>query len=82
MKIGDVLFIYSTVFTMQGHAYVLCVMNGENAWIAKPMGTEVHVSLRIKRGGKYTDPQLGRRLPCGSVLCTVTATLERSPYFC
>jgi len=50
MKVGEVLFIYGSVFTMQGHGWALCVMNGEITWISKPMGTEVHVCMRIKRG--------------------------------
>jgi len=50
MKVGDLLFIYSSVFAMQGHGWALCVMNGEITWISKPMGTEVQVCRRIKRG--------------------------------
>ena len=53
------IYIYSSVFTVEGHGWALCVMNGEITWISKPMGTEVHVCMRIKRGWKYTDPQLG-----------------------
>jgi hypothetical protein len=38
------------------------------------MGTEEHVFVRIKRGGKYADIQLGGTVPCGSVLYAVTTT--------
>lgn len=47
---GRSFFIYSSVFTMQGHGRALCVMNGEITWISKLMGTEEHVCMRIKRG--------------------------------
>jgi len=68
---GRSFCIYSSVFTMQGHGWALCVMNGEITWISKPMGTEVHVCMRIKRGWKCTDPQLGGKTALRvSVVCS------------